>query len=126
MEPFKSTPLVEILDTSQRLQYYTTKDFEEEKRKLWSLHIELNVQYEDKLTNSLMYLVDKIEWPLFYEQLEKTVNIWEETKENEEALKPIVNKWSKRRKEVNILCYSIIKLSHENIEKTYDVANHFS
>ena len=39
-----------------------------------------------------MYLAEKIEWPLFYDQLARVVNIWEELKENEEALKPIVNK----------------------------------
>ena len=49
VEPFKSTPLIEILDTPQRPEYYTTKEFEEEKNKLWTLHVELNVQYEDKL-----------------------------------------------------------------------------
>lgn len=34
MELFKSTPLIEIKNTPQRPQYYTTEDFEEEKRKL--------------------------------------------------------------------------------------------
>ena len=34
VEPFKSTPLIEIPNTPQRPQYYTTKDLEEEKRKL--------------------------------------------------------------------------------------------
>ena len=61
VEPFKSTPLIELLDTPQRPQYYTAKDFEEEKSKLWALHVELNVQYEEKLRKALMYLVDKIE-----------------------------------------------------------------
>ena len=49
MEPFKSTPLIKILDTTQRPQYYIAENFEEEKRKLWALHVELNVQYKDKL-----------------------------------------------------------------------------
>ena len=61
MEPFKSTPLIEIPDTPQRAQYHTVEDFEEEKRKLWALHVELNVQYEDKLRKVLMYLVDRID-----------------------------------------------------------------
>ena len=92
VEPFKSTPLIEILDTPQRLEYYTTEDFEEEKSNLWALHVELNIQYEDKLRKSLMYLVENIEWPLFYDQLARVVNIWGELKENEEVLMPIVNK----------------------------------
>ena len=46
-------------------------------------------------------------------------------KANDEALKPIVNKWGKkkRRKEVTFLCYSIIRSSHDQIERTYDVVN---
>ena len=96
MEPFKSTPLIEMLDTPQRPQCYTTEDFEEEMSKHWALHVELNIQYEDKLRKALMYLTEKIEWPLFYDQLARVVNIWEEMKENEEALKPIVNKWGRK------------------------------
>ena len=53
-----------MLETPQRPQYYTTEDFEEEKRKLWALHVELNMKYEDKLRKALIYLVDKIEWLL--------------------------------------------------------------
>lgn len=81
------------------------------------------MQYEDKLRNALMYLVDKIEWPLFYDQLVKVINIWEGIRESDEILKPIVNKWSKRRKEVTLLCYFAIISSHDHIEKAYDVAN---
>ena len=43
VEPFKSTPLIEIPDTPQRPEYYTTEEFKEEKSKLWTLHVELNV-----------------------------------------------------------------------------------
>ena len=122
--PFKSTPLIEIPDTPQRPEYYTAEDFEEEKSKLRALHVEFNVQYEDKLRKALMYLVDKIEWPLFYDQLARVVNIWEELKTNEEVLKPIINKWGKkrRRKEVTFPCFLVIMSSHDQIEKIYDIA----
>ena len=70
-----------------------------------------------------MYLVDKIEWPLFYDQLSKVINIWEEMQASDEALKPIVNKWSKKKKEVIFLYYSVIKFLHEHIEKIYDITN---
>ena len=48
----------------------------------------------------------------------------EELKANEEVLKPIVNKWGKkrRRKEVTFLCFSVIMSSHDQIEKIYDIA----
>ena len=67
VEPFKSTPPIEMLDTPQRPQYYTKKYFEEEKRKLWALHVELDAKYEDKLRKALTYLGNKIEWPLVYD-----------------------------------------------------------
>ena len=124
VEDFKSTPLIEIPDTPQRPKYYIAEDFEEEMSKLSTLHIELNVQYEDKLRKALMYLAEKIEWPLFYDQLARVVNIWEELKTNEEVLKLITNKWGKkkRRKEVTFLCFPVIMSSHDQIEKIYDIA----
>ena len=53
VEPFKSTPLIEIVDTPQGPQYYTAEDFEKEKSKLWALHVELESKYEDKLEQLL-------------------------------------------------------------------------
>ena len=67
VEHFKSTPLIELPDTPQRPQFYTIEDFEEEKRKLWALHMELDIQYEEKIRKIIMYLVDKIGLPTFYE-----------------------------------------------------------
>ena len=34
VEPFKSTPIVKILDTPERLEFYTAEEFEEERDKL--------------------------------------------------------------------------------------------
>ena len=102
VEPFNSTPLIEILDIPQRPQFYTAKEFEEEKRKLWALHVELNVQYEDKIKNTIKYLIDKIAWPTFYEQLSKLMDIWKELKNNEVTLKPIVNKWNNRDRDATL------------------------
>ena len=67
VEPFKSTTLIEIPDTPQRPQYYTAEDFEEEKGKLWALHIDLESKYEDKLRKALTYLGDKVDWPLIHD-----------------------------------------------------------
>lgn len=73
-----------------------------------------------------MYLVDKIEWPMFYDQLEKVISIWEELKTHDEVLKPIINKWGKRKKEITFLCYSVTRSSYDHIERTYDIANDLS
>ena len=126
IEPFKSNPLVEILDTPQRPKYYTAEDFEEEKSKLWALHVKLNTQYEDRLRMTLMHLVDKIKWPLFFDQLIKVISIWEELKAHDETLKPIVSKWGKREKEITLLCCLVIESSHDHIERLFDVASDLS
>ena len=42
---------------------------EEERNKLWRLQIELNNQFEEKRRKIILYLVDKIDWPTFYDQL---------------------------------------------------------
>ena len=62
-----------------------------------------------------MYLVNKIDWPTFYEKLTKVVNTREELKENDDSLKKIVNKWSRRNKNVTLLCFSVTSLSYEYI-----------
>ena len=56
------------------------------------------------------------------------MNIWGELKVNEEVLKPIVNKWGKkrRRKEVTFLYFLDIRSSDDQIEKTYDIVTDLS
>ena len=39
VEPFKSTPIVEVPDTPERPQFYTAEEFEEERDKLYALHV---------------------------------------------------------------------------------------
>lgn len=92
VEPFKSTLIVELPDTPQRLEFYTVEDFEQEKTKLWELQVERNNQYEEKLQKKILCLVDKIDWPTFYDQLVGILDMWNEIKSNEDTLKP--KKWS--------------------------------
>ena len=63
------------------------------------------MQYEDKLRKALTYLGDKIEWPLFYDQLARVVNMWNELKEGDEDLRAIVNRWVRRRKKVTFFYF---------------------
>ena len=42
IEPFKSIPIIEIPDTPERPQFYTTDDFEEENNNLYSMYVELD------------------------------------------------------------------------------------
>ena len=90
------------------------------------MHIELNNLYEDKIRKTILYLVDKIDWPTFHEKLVKIINMWEEIKDGEDYLKPIMNKWGGRDKYITLLCISVISLSCEQIEITFDMTSNLS
>lgn len=51
------------------------------------------------------------------------MNIWEELKEDDEALKPIVKKWVRRKKEITLLCLSVINNSCDQIDKTFHIVS---
>ena len=117
-ESSKSTPIIEIPDTPERPQFYTIAEFEEEKNKLYT---ELNLQHEDKVKRVLMYLTDKIEWPLFFDQLAGVIKVWEQLKAHDETLRPIVSKWEKRKGEIALSCHS-----SGLIKRLYDMVNDLS
>ena len=85
------------------------------------MHVELNNQYEEKLRQAILYLVDKIEWPTFYDQLARIIDIWDEIKRDEDNLRPIVQKWSERNNDITIMCISVIQLPCHQIEKIFDI-----
>ena len=74
IEPFKSTPIIEIPNTLKRPQFYSVEDFEEENNKLYAMHVELNNQYEETIRQGVLYLIDRIEWPAFFYQLARIRN----------------------------------------------------
>lgn len=126
VEPFKSTLIVELPDHPQRPELYTIEEFEEEKTKIWELQVELNNQYEEKIKKTILYLVDKIDWPAFYDQLVGVLDMWNEIKSNEDTLKIIVQKWSGRDKYITLICISLITLSCEQIEKKIDITSNMT
>lgn len=56
---------------------------------------------------------DKIDWPTFFEQLVKIIDMWNEIKGGEDDLKPIMSKWGGKDKDVTLLCVLVISLSCE-------------
>ena len=64
-------------------------------------HVDLNDLYEYKIKKIILYLVDKIEWPKFYEQLVKIMDMWNEIKGGKDSLKPIMSNWG-RDKEITL------------------------
>ena len=47
--PFNNEPIANIASTPQKLEFYIADDINEEKAKIWSLHVLLGIQYEDEL-----------------------------------------------------------------------------
>ena len=91
--------------------------------KLREMHIELNNKYEEKFRQAIMYLVDRIEWQAFYDQLARIVAIWDEIKGDEDKLKPIVQKWSERNNGITTMCISVIQLPCHQIENIFHFLN---
>ena len=116
-ESSKSTPIIEIPDTTERPQFYTVAEFEEETNKLY---VELNTQHKDKVKKALMYLADTIEWPLFFDQLAGVIEIRERLKAHDETLRPIVRKWERRKGEIALSCRS------DPVKRLYDMVNDLS
>ena len=123
VEPFKSAPIVEIPDTLERPQFFSVDDFEEEKNKLYAMHIELVNRHEEKLRQGIMYLIDRIEWPTFYDQLSEISAIRDELRHNEATFRPIVQKWIERSSDITAMCISIIHLAYHQIEGIFDLLN---
>jgi predicted ABC-class ATPase len=63
--------------------------------------------------------VDKIEWPIFYEKLVQIMDMWTKIKNGEDALKPIMNKWASRKKDITLLMIAVISLYCRHIEKNF-------
>ena len=106
----KATPIVEILDTPKRPQFYIAKDFEEEKTKLYELQVELKNQYEGKLKQGVMYLRDKIQWSTFFDQLTRIATLMDELNRDEDKLTPLAQRWRERNNDIIVMCISTIQM----------------
>ena len=70
-----------------------------------------------------MYLIDKIEWPTFFDQLSEISAIRDELRHNEATFRPIVQKWTERSSDITAMCISIIHLTYDQIEGIFDLLN---
>ena len=70
-----------------------------------------------------MYMVDRIEWPSFFNLLEKITAIRDQLKRNEDKFIPLMQKWTERNKDITDMCISVIQLTCHQIEKIFDLLN---
>ena len=70
-----SGPIIEIPGTPRSPEYYTNEELEEEKNKLKVAQIDVVMKFENKLRDTIMYLIDRVEWLTFYMELSKFAGI---------------------------------------------------
>ena len=87
------------------------------------MHVELQDQYEDKLRQGIMYMIDRIEWPAFFDLLERLIIIRDELKGNEDKFIPLVQRWKKRSKDITDMCISVIQPTCCQVDKIFDLLN---
>ena len=66
-------------------------------------------------------MIDRIEWPTFFDQLARIAKIRDELKRDEDRLKPLVRKWTKRNDNIISIFISIIHFPCHQIENIFDI-----
>ena len=77
-------------------KFYTNEELEEKKAELKVAQINLTIKFEDKIRDTILYLIDKIEWPTFHGELSKVVSILSELRNNQTIVRQIFDKWERR------------------------------
>ena len=108
--PPPTRPIIEIPGTPRTPEYYTHEELKEEMNKLKASQVGVVVNFENNLRDTIMYLIDRVEWPTFYTELSKFVDLLENFKNNEALVRKILDRWIKREQEPSILCIEVIGL----------------
>ena len=103
-------PIVEILGTPRTPKYYTHDELKEEMNKLKAVQVRVAINFENKLKDTVMYLIDRVEWPTFYIEISKFANILKKLKDKESAVRAILDRWIGREQELIILCIEVVGL----------------
>ena len=83
-------PFVEIPGTPRTPKYYTHEELKEEMNKLKATQIKVAMNFENKLRSTVMYLIDRVEWPTFYIELSKFSDILKKLRDD---VREILNRW---------------------------------
>ena len=54
-------PIIEILGTPRSPKYYINEELEEEKNKLRAAQVDVAMKFENKLRDTIMYLIDRVD-----------------------------------------------------------------
>ena len=119
--PSCTEPIVEIPRTLRTPKYYTPEEMKEEMNKVKAAQIRVAISFEHKLRDTIMYLIDRVNWPTFYIEIAKFSNILKRLNVNEPIVRTILHRWIKREHELIVLCTEVVGLpSVSRIEEVFD------
>ena len=101
--PPSTEPIIEILRTPRTPEYYTHDDLKEEMNKLKAAQIRAKINLENKLRDTITYLLNRVDWPTFYTEVNKLADILKGLRDNEPRVKAILDRWVKREQELIVL-----------------------
>ena len=108
--PPSTKPIIEILGTPRNPEYYTHDDLKEEMNKLKVAQIRAEINFENKLRDTITYLLSRVDLPTFYTEVTKLANILKGIRDNEPTVREILDRWVKREHELTILCTKVVGL----------------
>ena len=94
--PPSTKPIIEIPRTPRTLEYYTHNDLKEEMSKLKAAQIRAEINFENKLRDTINYLLKRVDWPKFYIEVNKIPNILQGIRDNKPRVKAILDRWVRR------------------------------
>ena len=114
-------PIIEIPRTPRSPEYYTQDDLKEEMNRLKAAQIGAEMSFGNKLRDTINYLLDRVDWPSFYIEVNKFANILKGLRDNEPKVRPILDRWVRREHELTVLCTEVVSLpSVSKIDEVFD------
>ena len=64
--------------------------------KVKAAQIRVAINFENKLKDTLTYLIDRADWPTFYTKITKFANSLKRLRDNEPMIRTILDRWIRR------------------------------
>ena len=80
-------PIIEVPNTIRSTKFYTNEEFEEEEDKSRAAQVDVAIKFEEKIKDTILFLINRIERPIFYKDLVKIINILNELRNSESTIR---------------------------------------
>ena len=83
--------------------------------------IRVAINFENKLRDTVMYLIDRVDWLTFYTEISKFADILKKLRDDESTIRTILDRWIRREQDLNILCTEVVGFPVvSRIEEVFD------